>query len=63
MDLFSRENKLWRRSREEHIEYAHQPQRLEQLLRDAGFEDISWQDQAISVSEGRLFLCCKRKDD
>lgn len=62
MDLFSRENRLWRRSREEHVEYAHSPERLELLLREAGFVDFSWQDRAISSSEGRLFLRCKRKD-
>lgn len=62
MDLFSRENRLWRRSREEHIEYAHRPDRLEALLKDAGFEDFCWRDRAISSSEGRLFLRCKRKE-
>ena len=62
MDLFSRENKLWRRSREEHIEYTHRPEALERLLKSAGFEEFSWQDRAISASEGRLFLRCKRKD-
>lgn len=62
MDLFSRENRLWRRSREEHVEYAHHPEHLTELLKAAGFEDLSWQDQAISASEGRLFLCCKRKE-
>lgn len=62
MDLFSRENRLWRRSREEHVEYAHHPEHLTELLKAAGFESFSWQDQAISASEGRLFLCCKRKE-
>ncbi len=62
MDLFSREKTLWRRSREEHIEYAHRPERLEELLRAAGFDHFRWQDRAISRSEGRLFLCCKRKE-
>ena len=62
MDLFSRENNLWRRSREEHVEYAHSPERLEALLREAGFDGFSWQDRAISKSEGRLFLCSVRKD-
>ena len=50
MDLFSRENRLWRRSREEHVEYAHHPEHLTELLKAAGFEDFSWQDQAISAS-------------
>ena len=62
MDLFSRENRLWRRSREEHVEYAHEPERLAELLKAAGFEDFSWTDQAIKSSDGRLFLRCKRKE-
>ena len=62
MDLFSRENRLWRRSREEHVEYAHAPERLVELLSAAGFEDFSWQDRAIGNSEGRLFLRCRRKE-
>ena len=62
MDLFSRENRLWRRSREEHVEYAHEPDRLVTLLDAAGFEDFSWADRAIDNSEGRLFLRCRRKE-
>ena len=60
MDLFSREKTLWRRSREEHVEYAHEPRQLEALLHTAGFEDFRWSDRAISPCEGRIFLCCKR---
>ena len=60
MDLFEREKKLWRRSREEHVEYAHRPETLEQLLRQAGFEEIEWNDHAIGSSEGRSFLRCVR---
>lgn len=62
MDLFSREMNLWRRSREEHVEYAHRPETLERLLLQAGFTDIAWTDQAISPSEGRRFLRCKRNE-
>ena len=60
MDLFEREKKLWRRSREEHVEYAHQPEELERLLREAGFEAFAWNDHAIDNSEGRRFLRCVR---
>ena len=40
MDLFRRQGPVWRRSFEEHLEYAYTPQELEQWLRDAGFSDI-----------------------
>ena len=62
MDLFSREKTLWRRNREEHVEYAHRPERLEQLLRENGFRDIEWRSDAIAESEGRLFLRCIREE-
>ena len=32
MDIFSREGRLWKRSREEHIEYAHSVEQLSALL-------------------------------
>lgn len=62
MDLFSREKRLWRRSREEHVEYAHRPEALERQLLAAGFSDIRWTDQAIAFSQGRRFLRCKRNE-
>ena len=60
MDLFEREKHLWRRSREEHVEYAHQPEELERMLQQAGFEAMEWNDHAIDNSEGRRFLRCIR---
>ena len=60
MDLFSREKKLWRRSREEHVEYAHAPETLEKLLTDAGFRDMVWRENVTDNAQGRLFLRCKR---
>ena len=38
MDLFSREGGLWRREREEHVEYAHDPEHLAKLLEVWGYE-------------------------
>ncbi len=61
MDLFSREKKLWRRSREEHIEYAHRPETLAELLSGAGFEEIRMDGAVLGEDAGRLFICCKRK--
>ena len=55
MDLFSREGRLWKRSREEHIEYAHNPEVLSDLLARHGFTDFS-----VEEAEDRLFLRCRR---
>ena len=45
MDLFSREkNGLWRRSREEHVEYAHSPEFLQKLLKESGFSDFQMEE-------------------
>ncbi len=40
MDLFQREGKLWRRSFEEHQEYAYSRRQLTEYLKDAGFTHI-----------------------
>ena len=40
MDLFQREGKLWRRSFEEHQEYAYSQKQLTGFLKDAGFTHI-----------------------
>ena len=41
MDLFQRCGDTWRRSFEEHCEYAYSSQKLTEYLRDAGFTDIA----------------------
>lgn len=40
MDLFQRAGKFWRRSFEEHAEYAYDPKELESWLREAGFSEV-----------------------
>ena len=40
MDLFQREGNMWRRSFEEHREYAYSQEQLTGFLRDAGFTHI-----------------------
>ncbi|MBQ9661758.1 MAG: class I SAM-dependent methyltransferase [Oscillospiraceae bacterium] len=55
MDLFAREGRLWRRSREEHIEYAHDPAVLSAQLTERGFTDFT-----VTERENRLFLSCRR---
>ena len=40
MDLFQREGNMWRRSIEEHREYAYSQEQLTEFLKDAGFTHI-----------------------
>ena len=40
MDLCQRQGRLWRRSFEEHREYAYSAQQLTEYLKAAGFTDI-----------------------
>ena len=61
MDLFSRKGKLWERSREEHVEYAHTPELLESLLRQTCFGEISLRADGPQGDAGRLFITAKRK--
>ena len=59
MDLFSRQRSgLWRRSREEHVEYAHSIDFLAELFASKGFSDFSAVEE-----EDRLFLQCRRSSD
>ena len=57
MDLFSREGRLWRRSREEHIEYAHSLSFLSTLLNEHGFIDLVTEEQ-----NDRLHIRCRRSE-
>ncbi len=41
MDLFQRRGRLWRRSFEEHCEYAYEPEELRRWLEEAGFTDVT----------------------
>ncbi len=55
MDLFSRDGAYWKRSREEHIEYAHSPAFLETVFSKYGFEQFS-----VKEEESRLFIQTRR---
>ena len=61
MDLFSRKGRLWERSREEHVEYAHAPEALRVLLEQAGFGEIALRTDGPHGEAGRLFITAKRK--
>ena len=60
MDLFERSGHLWRRSSEEHVEYAHEPARLQDLLEQAGFENVTLHRRAPQHDQGRLFISAVR---
>ena len=61
MDLFEREGALWRRSGEEHIEYAHTPETLRSALSSHGFESVRFVSDGPQGDAGRVFVCAKRK--
>ena len=56
MDIFSREGPLWRRRTEEHVEYAHAPEALVQLLEAAGFRDVRLLTDGPMAEQGRLYI-------
>ena len=61
MDLFERQGGLWRREREEHIEYAHSLPLLEQMLAAAGFDRVTVHENTPQYDAGRRFISARRK--
>ena len=62
MDIFSRRGKLWERSKEEHIEYAHSEEFLRAELEKHGFENIRFTTSCPQGNMGRVFVIANRKD-
>ena len=64
MDIFQKEGKLWRRSREEHLEYAYRTEELTQWLRDAGFVQVeAYADRKLKApapDEQRIFFAARK---
>ncbi len=60
MDLFEREGELWARESEEHVEYAHTPERLTALLEQQGFGEIRTTLNGPQGDQGRLFFIAVR---
>ncbi len=57
MDIFRYEaNMLWEREQEEHLEYAHSPELLLQLLEQAGFIHVCLHHDGPQAEMGRLFI-------
>ena len=62
MDIFSLEKRgLWSRESEEHIEYAHTPEKLRALLEAAGFGSVAVRHDCPQGDAGRIFITAKRK--
>lgn len=64
MEIFQKEGKLWRRSREEHLEYAYRTEELTQWLREAGFVRVeAYADRKLeppAPDEQRIFFAAQK---
>lgn len=56
LDIFRRSGELWSREAEEHVEYAHEPERLCTLLREGGFRDVRVLENVLEGQPWRLFI-------
>ncbi len=65
MDIFQRDGALWRRSAEEHLEYAYELPELEDYLRTAGFADVQiYGDRVLRAPEEgaqRVWFAAKKE--
>lgn len=61
MDIFSRDGEMWRRSGEEHVEYAHEPREISRILRENGFTEMQTGIDGPQSGDGRRFYVAKRK--
>ena len=66
MDIFEKNGKLWRRTKEEHFEYIYRMDEMKQLLENAGFEDINifaeLKLEPPSVGEQRVFFTARKPE-
>ena len=60
MDIFSAEDGLWRREREEHEEFIHEFEFLKDAMEKEGFRDIKLCDAAPQTDIGRQFITAIR---
>lgn len=60
MDIFARAGRAWQRSSEEHVEYAHEPERVMALLERAGFEQIERRTDGPMGGPERVFFTAVR---
>ena len=56
MDIFRQKGKLWERQCEEHVEYAHEPEKIKTILENTGFTDIEISSDEDVFGKSRLFI-------
>ncbi len=56
LDIFRRKGKVWERETEEHWEFVHEPEALEEMLRGAGFTDIRLITDGVQSGIGRWYM-------
>lgn len=65
IDLFIRDGKKWRREEEEHREYVHDPEALQELLLAVGFDSVQILGglplRERRPSDERIFFLCETK--
>lgn len=64
VDLFQKKGKLWKRSREEHIEYIHGTEDIVSMLKNSGMTDINiygeFALQPPAENEQRIFFAARK---
>ena len=60
MDLFERRGRLWQRSGEEHVEYAHELSWLTEQLTALGYGNVRLLTDCPQKEQGRVFLAAVR---
>lgn len=60
MDIFARAGKCWNRYVEEHVEYPHEPERVKELLENAGFTDVRVRTDGPMGGADRVFFTAIR---
>lgn len=60
MDLFERRGRLWQRSGEEHVEYAHELKWLTEQLTALGYTGVRLLTDCPQKEQGRVFLAAVR---
>ncbi len=60
MDLFERRGRLWQRSGEEHVEYAHELNWLTEQLTALGYGSVRLLTDCPQKEQGRVFLAAVR---
>ena len=60
IDLFTRTGRLWKREREEHVEYAYTEEELRKMLDQAHFSVLRVDRTGPQGELGRVFFVCRR---